>query len=80
MLYFILWAVFLLFVIVSVPVVNWIENKRRRESLPESAGEAPTDPEADEGFGQEAFDEQEPVEVGTEFGGDDFSAFDEEFK
>ena len=90
MLYFILWAVFLLAVIVSVPVVHWLENKRRREAMPEQAAAAdPAEGEAaeedfaseDEFAAEEGFGEEEPLEMGgEELGGDDFSAFEEEFK
>ena len=90
MFYFILWVLFMLAVIVAVPVVNAIENKRRRALLPDEPEEAEVDEELDEepaegGFG-EAEEAGEPAEVGSEFGGDDelggddFSAFDDEFK
>lgn len=82
MLYFILWTIFLLAVILAVPIVNWLENKQRREALePSSAEEEASEDEVAEEQAEEEFEGEEPVEVGTEeFGGDDFSAFEEEFK
>lgn len=79
MLYFILWAIFLLAVIVSVPVVHWLENKRRRESL---AAEQPESDEeiSEESLEEEVVEEEEPVEVGSDEFADDFSAFEDEFK
>lgn len=82
MLYFILWVILILAVIVSVPVVNALENKRRRELYGEPESESPAEEEMfeeaePEGFGEAEPVEEEPIEVA---GGDDFSAFDDEFK
>lgn len=63
MIYFILWVIFLLIVILSVPIANWLENRARRAAMgpmPE-----PTEAEAEE---EEAAEEAEP-EMADEFGG-----------
>ncbi len=82
MLYFILWVLLILAVIIAIPVVNWLENKRRRElaggpEAEESVDEAAPDEEQPEGVEEVEEVEEEPMEVP---GGGDFSAFDEEFK
>lgn len=71
MAFFIMWVLFLLAVIVSVPLVSWLENRKRLAALgpmpePDEAGEA-DEPgeegavdEADE-FGAPPADEGEPV-------------------
>jgi len=88
MIYFILWVLLIVAVIVSVPVANWLDNKKRRALAgPQSTANDDDDENADEAFAEEetpgefgdevAEAEAEPVEVA---GGDDFSAFEEEFK
>lgn len=88
MIYFILWVLLIVAVIVSVPVASWLDNKKRRDL----AGPAETPHAADDESPDEAFaDEAAPAEFGDEFGeaeaepievsgGEDFSAFDDEFK
>ncbi len=88
MIYFILWVLLIVAVIVSVPVASWLDNKKRRAL----AGPQPTANDADDENADEAFPEEKtPPEFGDEIaeaeaepvevsGGDDFSAFDDEFK
>lgn len=93
MIYFILWAVFLLGCIVAVPVAQMMENRKRRAHLgPEAAqaGFEEEEPELADGGVEEvaSFDEGggdgfEGIGEDNGFGeasADDFAAFDEEFK
>lgn len=93
MLYFILWVVFILAVILVVPIVNMIENKRRAALMPAMPAEEDWSEEdqVDEAFVDEPAEEatfddgggfgEAPVEELADFGGgEDFSAFDDEFK
>ena len=65
MIYFIFWVVFLLVVILSVPVVSFLE-KRKRE-----AARRPVDAESEE------LADAESEEVDAEVGDADFAAVDE---
>ena len=89
MLYFIPWVVFLLIVVLAVPVASYLEKRKYAAAHPtptpesdehsEAVDEAemPVEEFADDGFGGEGGAEFAEVETP---GGDDFSAFDEEFK
>jgi hypothetical protein len=80
MMYFILWVVFLLTVILAVPIVSFVENRKRQAALGPRVKESEEELEAD--GESEAFEEEpgeatfEAVEE-TPLGGDDFSAFEE---
>lgn len=87
MLYFIPWAVFLMLVILAVPIVSFMEKRKHQLSMPqpESFGDDDVSEsdepvaDADESFGGAA--EEEPAEVQFDApGGNDFSAFDDDFK
>ncbi|TWU67600.1 MULTISPECIES: hypothetical protein [Crateriforma] len=82
MIYFIFWTILIVAIAASVPVVNAIENKKRREALGPVAEEEPVAEE--DAFEAEAEEMDEPAEFGEPVGeepvADDFSAFDEEFK
>ena len=87
MLYFIAWVVFLLVVVLAVPIAAFLEKRRYAAANPRSEIEddqasfeeaESADPgEPDDGFGGEEVVEFGEVEA---TGGDDFSAFDAEFK
>lgn len=87
MIYFILWVLLIVAVIASVPVASWLDNKKRRDlagpqetadDADENADEAFAEEETPAEFGDEVAEaEAEPIEIA---GGDDFSAFDDEFK
>jgi hypothetical protein len=93
MLYFIGWVLFLLVVALAIPVASFLEKRKYAAANPQVAAvedeasfdeNAESDDPVDE-FGQESSDEfggGEEVEFGEveATGGDDFSAFDEEFK
>lgn len=87
MLTFSAWVLFLLAVILSVPIVHFVETSRAKKARGEKSkaaaneAEAPDEPAAEEAEGVAeaeddfaAFGEEKPV------GADDFSAFEEEFK
>ena len=80
MMYFLLWVVFLLTVILAVPIVSFVENRKRQAALGPRVKESKEEPEAenDSGAVEEESGEAtfEAVEE-TPLGGDDFSAFEE---
>lgn len=87
MLYFIPWAIFLMFVILAVPIASYMEKRKHPSSIPEPESLGDDDvfesdgpvADADDSFGGSA--EEEPAEVQFDAsGGDDFSAFDDDFK
>jgi len=78
--YFILWVVFIVAVIAAVPIVNALEKKRRREAMPQQPVEEPVETAEFEQTESEGFGDEMPEETAEVAGGDDFSAFDEEFK
>lgn len=87
MLYFIPWALFLMLVILAVPIASFLEKRKHQSSTPEPESFGDDDAaesrepvaDADESFAGSV--EEEPVEVQFDApGGDDFSAFDEDFK
>lgn len=89
MLYFIPWVVFLSAVILAVPIAAWLEKRKYRAAFPETEPDealAEDDYPAEEPIEMsESADMMEQAEqpMEPEFevpGGDDFSAFDEEFK
>ncbi|QDT04522.1 hypothetical protein K227x_29140 [Rubripirellula lacrimiformis] len=91
MLYFIPWVVFLLAVVLSVPVVSWLE--KRKHGPPKSSSKVADDAADDESAGDDPLSE-DAVEVAEDAaevemaddvqfdapGGEDFSAFEEDFK
>lgn len=92
MLYFIFWVLFLLVVAFAVPVVSFLEKRKYAAANPApepdpdmndddiAVADADDDPgfaEADDSFGADPAAEFGEIEA---TGGDDFSAFDEEFK
>jgi hypothetical protein len=91
MLYFIPWAVFFLVVISAVPIASFLEKRKypKPKSEPKSVGDddgsgesAESDEpaaDADEAFGTPADGEVAEVQFDAP-GGDDFSAFDDDFK
>ena len=85
MIFFIPWVIFLLFVILAIPVTSMLEKRKYKAAMADQYG--------DESFGEEAVDDggAEMLEatgdeaagfgdVPEPAGGNDFSAFDEEFK
>jgi len=82
MLYFTLWAIFLLVVLLAVPTAALIEKRRYRIDNPSENAEVeePSDEDGSEEVG-EAGDLELPLEEVAEFaeieGGDDFPEFDE---
>ncbi|KAA1257818.1 hypothetical protein LF1_03080 [Rubripirellula obstinata] len=96
MLYFIGWVIFLLVVALAIPVASYLEKRKYAAANPPAAtaddqavfdeDAAAEGMESEDGFGQDASDEFGAGEDEVEFGeveatgGDDFSAFDEEFK
>ena len=88
MLYFILWIVFILVVILSIPIASTLEKRAQRAAMAarygdemDAAGEVEMVEQAEvavESFGAaEAGDE---FAASPEPAGEDFPAFDEEFK
>ena len=84
MFYFILWAVFLLAVVLAVPITAWWEKRKlavpasEQPETDEPVEEAAAEPGLDDEFSDDPLAGQE---VTSEVpGGEDFSAFDEEFK
>ncbi|MGB7328226.1 MAG: hypothetical protein WBD31_25345 [Rubripirellula sp.] len=90
MLYFIPWVVFVLAVVLAVPVVSFLE--KRKHAAPESASDEPIEndemavsdrdevAESDE-FGEVAMDADPVDDVQLDApGGNDFSAFEDDFK
>jgi hypothetical protein len=88
MIYFIPWVVFLIVVIASVPVVNWLEKRKLRAALKEqgmeeeAVGEA-EDEAADDEAGEAAEGEEPPLDAfepsgdgGDEISEDEFAALD----
>lgn len=95
MLYFIAWVLFLLVVALAIPVASFLEKRKYAAANPQPAveedqvafdEEAPVESDdSGDGFGEDPaadFGGDEAVEFGEveATGGDDFSAFDEEFK
>lgn len=89
MLFFILWAVLLLSVVLSVPIVAMVESSRRKRALAAAQGgkgaEHPEEGEeaaltAEEAVMEVQVDEGAAVSPAGGFGGDDFSAFDDAFE
>jgi flagellar biosynthesis/type III secretory pathway M-ring protein FliF/YscJ len=82
--YFFLWVVFIVAVIAAVPIANALEKKRRREAMPQQPTEEPAEEPVEtaefEQTESEGFGDELPEETAEVTGGDDFSAFDEEFK
>jgi hypothetical protein len=86
MLTFSAWVLFLLAVILSVPVMHFVETSRAKKARGDQAKEAAVADDTDESVVEEAeisgeaeddfaaFGEEKPAGV------DDFSAFEEEFK
>lgn len=87
MLYFILWTVLLLTVVLSVPIVAFVESSRRKRALAAAqegnstrrSGEAADQHLADEAVLEVQVDEGAAA-GGGEFGGEDFSVFDDAFE
>lgn len=78
MIFFIFWTLVIVGIAASVPVVSAIENKKRRDAMPSPEPDEFDDATPED---QEFGDAAEVVEEGAEVaGGDDFAAFDEEFK
>ncbi len=90
MMYFIPWALLLAFVILAVPIASWLDSRKMKaayRSTHDSLGDSGFDDEDDEAFEGEAMDAEgggedvldEAGDFGGEgdFGGDDFSAFEE---
>ncbi len=83
MMYFIPWVVFLLVVILSVPIVAWLEKRKMQAAygLPDNHVDSLDDVEneSDEAVESEEIAEAEPEEEVVDFGaaGDDFSEFEE---
>ena len=93
MLYFIPWAVFLLFVILAIPVTLMMENRKYRSGKPSKSRRKEVDEPLGEESASEEFTGDDDAEMvgdavddfgafadSTPAGGDDFSAFEEEFK
>lgn len=85
MLIFYAWVVLLAAIIISVPVVYMIENKKNRvfEEPAEPSGDELGEPEmTDDGAGASDEMPDEMAEFGEDIpaGEDDFSAFEQEFK
>ena len=82
--YFTLWVLFIVAVIAAVPITNAVEKKRRREAMPQPPTEEPDEEPVEaaefEQTESEGFGDEIPEETAEVAGGDDFSAFDEEFK
>tara|TARA_R110002049_G_scaffold27321_2_gene94014 strand:- start:87128 stop:87397 length:270 start_codon:yes stop_codon:yes gene_type:complete len=89
MLYFILWVIFLLFVVLAIPVTSMLEKRKYRSGVADqNAGDS------GEEFGDEEPIEEQPAAdddmgMGDDMGefadstpaaGDDFSAFEDDFK
>ncbi len=75
MMYFIFWVVFLLVVILSVPIVNFLENRKRKAARgpveEELEEQAEAEGEGDGGEVEFAADEEMPAEGG------EFAEFEE---
>ncbi len=90
MLYFIPWAIFLLLVLLAVPIASMVEKRKYHASMPtpDPAVDDPAsgdvdadamDASPDDEFGSPVEEEVAEVQFDAP-GGDDFSAFDEDFK
>lgn len=85
MLIFYAWVVFLAAIILSVPIVYWIEQSRRKQAQRAAEPEDDAADVADEDLSEDAAGEEMPEDLSefgaaTPVGEDDFSAFEEEFK
>ncbi len=80
MIYFIPWALFLVSIILAVPVASWLEKRKYAIPKDKSIVDGPDDEVvATDDVVMEA--EAEPAEVQFDSpGGDDFSAFEDDFK
>lgn len=86
--YSIFWILLILAIIVAIPVVNAMEKKKRLAAMPAEPDDAFADQDAEsDESAEDAFgDSQEEPEFAAvddpagEPAGDDFAAFDEEFK
>ncbi len=88
MLIFYAWVVLMAAVVLAVPIVHFIETKKRNQAraAAEPAAEADLDAADDEAVAGEAVEDADEAGDVAEFGEatpvgeDDFSAFEEEFK
>ncbi|MEM1226199.1 MAG: hypothetical protein AAGJ40_10905 [Planctomycetota bacterium] len=89
MISFIAWVVFILALVLSVPIVSWLEKRGQSKSMlpdpdwsdPEAYGDEGVDsaPVDDAAIPEDVAEGDEAVEF-AEAGGDDFAAFEDEFK